>query len=77
MLDVPSKTVTRAMRPQLLKGLEAATLSGTVGTRVGVSMGLPAMTVQAYLAHLKTQRLNGGILASQGKHEPETLNPKP
>ena len=66
LLEASAKAVGKAMRPQLLNGLERIVHPGTAGARQGLPLELPSLTGQAFLDHLKTTQTSGALLYVDG-----------
>ena len=66
ILDIAGKALAKALRHELLCGFERVTLAGTGGTRKGIGLGLPAVTVQGFLQLLHVNRQSGAVLFVDG-----------
>ena len=66
LLESSAKAVGRALRPQLLAGLENVVHPGTAGARRGFPLEVPSLTGQAFLDYLKANRQNGALLYVDG-----------
>ena len=66
LLEASAKAVGKAMRPQLLAGLEHIVHPGTAGARQGLPLELPSLTGQAFLDYLKSTQTSGALLYVDG-----------
>ena len=66
LLESAAKAIGRALRPQLLEGLESIVHPGTSGARRGFPLEVPSLTGQAFLDYLKVNKQNGALLYVDG-----------
>ncbi|CAE7501382.1 unnamed protein product [Symbiodinium sp. KB8] len=66
LLEASAKAVGKAMRPQLLAGLERIVHPGTAGARQGLPLELPSLTGQVFLDYLKSTQTSGALLYVDG-----------
>ena len=66
LLECAAKAVGKALRGQLLAGLEGKVQPGVAGARQGMPLEVPALSAQAFLDYLRQTATSGALLLVDG-----------